>query len=58
MAKKDGGIPMEILAMAEERLKAKKARDFATADKIRNEILARGYKIEDTPQGVRIIAVD
>jgi len=49
---------MEILAMAEERLKAKKARDFATADKIRNEILARGYKIEDTPQGVRIIAVD
>ena len=34
-----------------ERTEAKKRRDFATADRIRTELLGRGIVIEDTPSG-------
>ena len=35
-----------------ERAAAKKAKDFATADAIRDELLARGVAIKDTREGV------
>ena len=41
----------EITALVEERTAAKKAKDFAAADKIRDELAARGITIIDTPQG-------
>ncbi|WP_407428855.1 cysteine--tRNA ligase [Treponema sp.] len=41
----------EITALVEQRTAAKKAKDFATADKIRDELAARGITIIDTPQG-------
>ena len=43
----------EILAMIEERQQARKGRDFARADAIRDELLARGVELKDTPQGVQ-----
>jgi len=51
----DDGVPAEVQAMVEERQAARKARDFATADRIRDELNAMGYTIKDTPQGVQII---
>ena len=36
-----------------ERQAARKAKDFAKADAIRDELAAKGLIIEDTPQGVR-----
>jgi len=36
-----------------ERQAARKARDFKKSDAIRNELLARGIELLDTPQGVR-----
>ena len=47
-------VPQEILALLEERQKARKAKDFAAADRIRDELLAAGYIIEDTPEGPRV----
>ncbi len=41
----------EITALVEERTAAKKAKDFAKADKIRDELSARGITIIDTPNG-------
>ena len=41
----------EIEALLAERTSAKKAKDFATADRIRDELKARGIEIIDTPQG-------
>ncbi|MDR0197520.1 MAG: cysteine--tRNA ligase [Oscillospiraceae bacterium] len=44
-------IPEEVTALAEKRSAAKKAKDYALADKIREEIGAKGYIIEETRQG-------
>ena len=43
----------EIDALVEQRTAAKKAKDFATADRIRDELKARGIEIIDTPQGAK-----
>ena len=43
----------EIDALLAERTAAKKAKDFAKADKIRDDLKARGIEIIDTPQGAK-----
>ncbi len=40
-----------IAAMIELRAQAKKVRDFAQADRIRNELLAQGVVLKDSPTG-------
>ncbi|NNL65440.1 MAG: cysteine--tRNA ligase, partial [Myxococcales bacterium] len=42
-----------IDALVEERQAARKARDFARADAIRDELAAEGIVIEDTAEGPR-----
>jgi len=50
----DGDIPdSEVDELVAERTAAKKKRDFARADQIRQELLARGIILEDTKDGVR-----
>lgn len=41
----------EIEAMIEQRVAAKKAKDFSRADQIRQELLEKGVVLEDTRQG-------
>ena len=43
----------EIDAMIEARTAAKKAKNFAEADRIRDELKARGIEIIDTPTGTK-----
>ena len=43
----------EIERLVEERQAARRARDFARADAIRDELLAKGIILEDTRDGVR-----
>jgi cysteinyl-tRNA synthetase len=45
--------PEEIEALIEERKQAKKNKDFARADQIRDELAEKGVLIEDTRAGVR-----
>ena len=53
---KDEGVDDELTAFVEakiaERAEAKKSRDFAKADAIRDELLTKGIVIKDTREGV------
>jgi cysteinyl-tRNA synthetase len=46
-----GAGDAEIDALVEKRLAAKKARNFAEADRIRDELKTKGVILEDAPGG-------
>jgi len=46
-------VDEEILKLIEERQKARKEKNYALADKIRDELKDKGVILEDTPSGVR-----
>ena len=46
--KKEQEIPEEIKELMEKRQKARQEKNWAEADKIRDEILAKGYTVQDT----------
>jgi cysteinyl-tRNA synthetase len=53
-SQKEGGLSdAEIDSLIADRTKAKKARDFARADAIRNQLVELGVILEDTKDGVR-----
>ena len=47
-------IPEEVKALVEERKAARKAKDFAKADELRDKIGELGYIVEETRQGTKI----
>ncbi len=47
-------VPAEIMALAQKRIEARKAKDFKTADEIRDSLKAQGWVIIDTPQGMKV----
>lgn len=51
--KKKEMLEEDIEALIEERQAARKAKDFARADEIRNELLEKGIILEDTREGVK-----
>ena len=53
----DDGISQEILDLVEERQAARKSRNFARADEIRDILKAQGFAVEDTPQGPRVVRI-
>lgn len=51
--RKTEALDSEIEALIEERTNARKAKDFKTADAIRDKLKEMGIILEDTPQGVK-----
>ena len=53
---KDEGVDDEIQALIDQRTQARKDKNWAEADRIRDELKAKGITIKDTPNGTIIVA--
>ena len=47
-------IPAEVMELVEQRKNARKEKNFALADEIRDKITALGYAVKETRQGTEI----
>ena len=52
--KQGNEIPAQVQELVDARTAARKAKDFAEADRLRDEIAALGYAVKETRQGVEI----
>jgi cysteinyl-tRNA synthetase len=50
-----GGPPAEVIALAQRRADARAARDFAEADRLRDELLAAGWEVRDSADGPELV---
>lgn len=53
LEKKEEVLDQEIEALIEKRQQARKEKDFALADEIRDQLQEMGIELKDTPQGVQ-----
>ncbi len=53
--KSEDALDEEVMKLVEERQEARKAKNFARADEIRDILKDKGITLKDTPQGVQII---
>ncbi len=51
-------IPAALAELAAARERARTGRDFAEADRLRDEIARHGYVVRDTPQGPELVPRD
>jgi cysteinyl-tRNA synthetase len=54
LSKKEEELPAEIAALVKERAEARKNKDWAKSDELRNRIIQAGYVLEDTKQGQKV----
>jgi cysteinyl-tRNA synthetase len=47
-------VDSEVMAMAEQRQAARKAKNWAESDRLRDAIAAKGWVVQDTPQGPKV----
>ena len=53
-AKRDDEIPADIAALVEARAEARKNRQWAESDRLRDELAAKGWEIRDSKEGQKI----
>ncbi len=53
--RKTDEIPQHVLDLVAERTEVRKAKNWARADEIRDELSELGYTVKDTPQGPQIL---
>jgi len=51
----EDGPPAEAVSLAERRAAAREARDWAEADRLRDELRAMGWEVRDGPQGPELV---
>lgn len=53
-AKEEEALPANVQALVQARDEARRSKNFPESDRLRNELQALGYKVEDTPKGTRV----
>jgi cysteinyl-tRNA synthetase len=48
-------VPGELVELCDARERARRARDYAEADRLREEIRARGWEVRDGPEGPELL---
>jgi cysteinyl-tRNA synthetase len=48
-------LPIEVQKLIEARIKARETKDFAASDRLRAEIETRGYQVQDTKDGMKVV---
>ena len=51
------GLPADVEALLEKRADARKNKNWAESDAIRNELKSLGYEVKDTPQGQQLTRI-
>ncbi|MBQ9942177.1 MAG: cysteine--tRNA ligase [Christensenellaceae bacterium] len=51
------GIPAEVQELVERRTQARKEKNWAVADQLRDQLKEMGYECKDTPEGVKITKI-
>ena len=54
LSRKEDELPEEIATLVRERAEARKNKDWARSDELRNRIISAGYILEDTKQGQKV----
>lgn len=47
-------VPTEVMDLVKEREKARTSKDWVKADKLRNQILEKGFIVEDAKEGIKL----
>jgi cysteinyl-tRNA synthetase len=48
-------LPDEVQKLVDARIRAREAKDFATSDRLRDELQALGYMVQDGREGMKVI---
>ncbi len=54
-AESEISVPEDVQKLVDERETARKNKDWAESDRLRDEILTKGFEVLDTPEGPKII---
>jgi cysteinyl-tRNA synthetase len=57
LLERDEGPPAEVAELAERRAAARAGRDFAEADRLREQLRAHGWEVRDGPAGAELIPI-
>jgi cysteinyl-tRNA synthetase len=49
--------PPAVAALVQQRAQARQKKDFAAADRLREELKGMGYGVEDTAEGPRVVRI-
>ena len=52
--KEEVSIPEEVTTLLEERAEARKNKQWADSDRIRDELTAMGWAVKDTKEGQKV----
>ena len=50
--------PPDLVALADQREAARRAKDWAEADRLRDELRHRGWEVRDGPAGPELVRIE